>query len=142
MGVPVKLTLDGKALFICCEGCKDAAAADPPGMFSAVEELKAKRPAGPPRPAPGTDPGAAKIRDALARLSPEDRRAAEAQRLCPIQEEPLGSMGVPLKIDLGGGRSVFICCKGCEKRVLKDPDAALRKVEDFKQRPAAAGGKP
>src|SRR5438105_2651151 len=35
-----------------------------------------------------------KVKGALAKLGPEDRRLAEAQRFCPETGEPLGSMGV------------------------------------------------
>jgi hypothetical protein len=29
MGVPVKLTIDGHTVFICCEGCQEDALANP-----------------------------------------------------------------------------------------------------------------
>jgi hypothetical protein len=74
---------------------------------------------------------AAKIEAALDQLSPEDRVLADAQRLCPETGEPLGSMGVPVKV-MVKGQPVFVCCKGCDKGVLADPDATLRKVEELK----------
>jgi hypothetical protein len=57
---------------------------------------------------------AEKIDAALAKLSPEDRQQAKAQRVCPVSNEPLGAMGVPIKVTVGE-ESVFICCAGCEK---------------------------
>ena len=68
----------------------------------------------------------------LAKLSPEDRASAEAQKLCPVTDEPLGSMGVPIKLDVKD-QPVFICCKSCEKNAKKDPDKTLQKVADLKK---------
>jgi hypothetical protein len=67
----------------------------------------------------------------LGKLSPEDRTIAEAQKLCPVTDEPLGSMGVPIKLDFKD-QPVFICCKSCEKTAKKDPDKTLQKVADLK----------
>jgi hypothetical protein len=57
---------------------------------------------------------AEKVEAALAKLSPEDQKQAKAQGVCPVSKEPLGSMGVPIKVTVGD-KSVFICCAGCEK---------------------------
>ena len=54
----------------------------------------------------------AEVVDALAKLSPEDRALAEAQKTCPVTGELLGSMGVPIKVTVEG-RDAFVCCKGC-----------------------------
>ncbi len=75
-----------------------------------------------------------KIRAGLEKLSPEDRKLAEAQRLCPVSGERLGSMDAPIKLDVKG-KPVFICCKGCKAKVDKDPDAILAKVEELKKAP-------
>ncbi len=63
----------------------------------------------------------------LAKLSPTDRAAAEQQRTCPVTGEPLGSMGVPVKVQVSG-RSVFICCEGCEDALKKEPEKYLKKL--------------
>jgi multidrug efflux pump subunit AcrA (membrane-fusion protein) len=70
----------------------------------------------------------ADIREALSQLSPEDRRLAEAQRMCPIRKERLGAMGPPVRITLNG-RIVFLCCEGCRKKAEADPQGTLRQVE-------------
>src|SRR5262249_3435145 len=55
----------------------------------------------------------AKIKANLAKLSPEDRKAAEAQKWCAIEtENELGAMGTPIKVVLKG-EPVFLCCKMC-----------------------------
>jgi hypothetical protein len=66
---------------------------------------------------PPADPHAAEIAAAMAKLSPEDRKVAEAQKVCPIGNSPLGSMGVPIKVDVDG-KAVFICCEGCRTELL------------------------
>ena len=42
MGVPLKLTIKGQPVFVCCKGCKGAAEDEPDATLKAVEELKAK----------------------------------------------------------------------------------------------------
>jgi hypothetical protein len=55
----------------------------------------------------------------LARLSPEDRKEAEAQRFCVVQpDKRLGEMGVPVKL-MVKGQPVFLCCAGCQKAALR-----------------------
>jgi hypothetical protein len=54
----------------------------------------------------------AEVEGALAKLSPEDRALAKAQKTCPVTGELLGSMGVPLKVT-AEGREAFVCCEGC-----------------------------
>ncbi len=61
---------------------------------------------------------------ALSDLSHMDRQLAEAQRICPVTRIQLGSMGTPLKVDVDG-LPVFICCQGCEARLLEDPQTYL-----------------
>ncbi|HEX6962497.1 MAG TPA: hypothetical protein VF175_11560 [Lacipirellula sp.] len=58
------------------------------------------------------DEARSEINEALANLSPEDRALAEKQKICPVTDEPLGSMGAPIKVVVEG-REVFVCCEGC-----------------------------
>lgn len=74
----------------------------------------------------------AAIKANLDKLSPEDKALAEAQKSCPIGNEPLGSMGVPMKLEVKG-QPVFICCEGCKSAAMKDPDKTLQKVEELKK---------
>ncbi len=149
MDVPVKLELDGKPVFLCCKGCVKQAKADPPKTLKRGEELKAKAAGGgsppPPLPAPLatlTPKDLADVRAGLTELTPDDRKLAEAQVMCPITDEPLGSMGRPIKV-MAAGQPVFVCCKGCDKAVLKNPETTLQKLADIKKSLAApAGGKP
>ncbi len=75
------------------------------------------------------------VKATLAKLGDADQPLAEAQRFCAVQtHERLGSMGVPLKLDVQG-EPVFVCCKGCEKKALSDPQATLARVEQLKAQP-------
>jgi hypothetical protein len=81
-------------------------------------------------------PGDAKaeaIKANLDQLPPEDRALAEKQKVCAKTEEPLGSMGVPIKV-MVKGEPVFVCCKGCETAILSDPDKTLAKVKAIKEK--------
>jgi hypothetical protein len=42
MGVPVKITLKGQAVFLCCSGCVDEAKKDPEKTLQIIAELKNK----------------------------------------------------------------------------------------------------
>ena len=91
-------------------------------------------PAGGPEKASGpplVDP----VRAALDKLSPEDRKLAEEQRVCPVTDEELGSMGVPVKVTFKD-QTVFVCCKGCVKDAESDPDGTLKKVAELKAKAA------
>lgn len=56
----------------------------------------------------------------LELLPPGDRAQAKRQRRCPVTRKPLGSMGLPVRVEING-RVVFLCCSGCEDRLRSDP---------------------
>lgn len=114
MGTPVKVMVDGKPVFVCCESCVEEAVK---GGEDTLVKAKAL-----------TESSAV-----LAKLSKEDRAAAEAQKYCAIQTKGLlGSMGTPVKLELNG-ESVFLCCKGCAGKAQANPKATLAKVEELKK---------
>lgn len=65
--------------------------------------------------------------DPLANLTPADRAEVEAQKMCPVSDHPLVSMS-PVKVTIDG-KSIWICCKGCESDLRKDPDKYFAKLE-------------
>ena len=78
------------------------------------------------------DNGESDVTLAMAELSPEDRKEAEAQKFCAVMNTSLlGSMGTPLKLDVKG-QPVFVCCGGCKSRALKNPDETLATVAKLK----------
>jgi Cu(I)/Ag(I) efflux system membrane fusion protein len=52
---------------------------------------------------------------------------AAKQKICPVTGEPLDAMGGPVRVVIEG-RVVFICCKGCEGPLRKDPAKYLSKL--------------
>lgn len=121
MGTPVKVTIAGKPVFLCCSGCKDEAIEQGKETLTKVEKLK-------------------KAASAIAKLPVADQPLAEAQIFCPIEEgSRLGSMGTPVKLMLEG-KAVFLCCKGCEDPALEDSKGTLAKVEEIKKENAKAAG--
>jgi hypothetical protein len=82
----------------------------------------------------------AEIQNNLANLGPEDQKLALAQKYCVISEGRLGSMGAPIKITVKD-QPVFLCCGGCKKRALADPDKTLARVEELKSRARAESTK-
>ena len=76
----------------------------------------------------------AKVKAAMAKLSADDRRMAEAQVFCAIdQDSALGAMGPILKVNVKG-QPVFVCCKGCEKEAKDHPDEALLQFQRLMNR--------
>lgn len=114
MGALIKLVIEGKAVFVCCKGCIDDAVKGGKVTLARVSKLT-------------------EASTELAKLSPEDRAAAEAQKYCTIAEGSfLGGMGAPIKLTVNG-KPVFLCCKGCVTKAQANPAAALAKVETLKK---------
>jgi len=53
MGPPVRLTLDGETVFLCCSGCKTAATSDPAKSAAKAKVLQAAGKASPINPPAG-----------------------------------------------------------------------------------------
>lgn len=139
MGVPIKLELEGRTVFICCPACKESAEKDATATIEKVDALIKSPKAS---PAAGTSANTDKkelaIADALSKLSPADRQQALIQKFCPVLEDSrLGSMGTPIKLTLEG-RTVFVCCPACKAKALKDPAAILEKVDKRLQQSSAS----
>jgi hypothetical protein len=77
-------------------------------------------------PAPVT-PAGQDVARALARLPAAERARAARQKICPVTGEPLGSMGVPVRVDVAG-RAVFLCCPGCEATLRQEPDKYIPRL--------------
>lgn len=58
---------------------------------------------------------------AVAKATAADQQAIAALKLCPVSGEDLGSMGGALKVSRGG-KSTFICCKGCMEQIQANPE--------------------
>ena len=96
MGDPVAVELGDLNVYVCCAACSNAVKADP--VKYAVGDLPVE----------------------LAVATKEDAAGIERQKVCPVMDEPLGSMGQPVKL-LVGGKPLYLCCKGCIKKVKAEP---------------------
>lgn len=105
MGKPIAVDVQGQRIFVCCVGCVDAVEANPAKYVSARPEVQ------------------------LAVLTKEDATLVAMQAKCPVMDEPLGSMGQPIKL-LVGGKPLFLCCKGCIKKVEAEPEKYLAMVHN------------
>lgn len=56
----------------------------------------------------------------VGKPSPDDGAWIQKQKTCPVMDEPLGSMGQPVKL-IVGDKPIFLCCKGCVKKVQAEP---------------------
>ena len=81
----------------------------------------AAQPSAPARPARSD------VAQVLARLSPTDRALALRQKTCPVTGEVLGSMGTPVRLEVDG-KTVFLCCPGCEAELRENAARYLAKV--------------
>jgi YHS domain-containing protein len=65
----------------------------------------------------------------VAAAKPTDKELIEKQKTCPVTDQPLGSMGKPVKV-VTKGRTVFLCCAGCKKKFLANRDKYLKKLDE------------
>jgi hypothetical protein len=65
----------------------------------------------------------------LEGLELDDRSIAMRQQKCPVTGLTLGSMGTP-KRKVVSGRVVFLCCDGCEGKLLREPAKYLAKLRE------------
>lgn len=87
-------------------------------------------------PSPDKD---AKIKAALDKLDPADRKLAEEQKYCAVEtENRLGEMGKPIKVMIKD-QPVFLCCKSCETTAQKDPEKTLATVKKLKSANGTSG---
>ena len=140
----IEWTVDGEKYLFCCPPCVDEfvrMAKEEPDQIKAPAEYIQKSTSTPSAALPGTkgvgDVADPAITAALAELSTEDRSTARSQKFCAIMTDRLlGSMGTPIKVEIDG-KPVFLCCKGCKAKALRDPEATLAIVAKLKSDNAA-----
>ncbi len=96
MGQPIKVAVNGEDVLVCCEGCVDRLKNNPNKYL--VNLMNS-----PPM-----------------KSTKSDAQEIAFQKKCPVMDEPLGSMGNPIKMRVKG-RNVYLCCKGCIKKLKKEP---------------------
>ena len=103
MGDPVALDVNGQKLYVCCAGC-----------VSAVKSNPTKFAAGRPQ-------------ITVTTATQADAAGIAAQMVCPVMDEPLGGMGTPIKV-MVGDKPIYLCCKGCIKKIQAEPAKYLAMV--------------
>jgi hypothetical protein len=63
----------------------------------------------------------------LATIDESDKTGIADQKVCPVTEAQLGSMGDPVKV-LVGKQPLYLCCQGCVAKVKNAPESYLAKV--------------
>jgi hypothetical protein len=71
------------------------------------------------------------------KLSDADQALADAQKVCPVTDEALDSMGGPIKVVLGD-RTVFVCCEHCIDELKANSEKYLAKIDAAATGPAGA----
>jgi YHS domain-containing protein len=112
MGKPPKITIGDKSLFVCCAGCTKKVESSPERYFTKYYTAKGEQ-----------------VREGVFKSTLADADAIAAQKTCPVMDEPLGGMGVPLKVAVKG-KAVYICCAGCAKKLRAEPDRFLAKLDE------------
>jgi YHS domain-containing protein len=64
---------------------------------------------------------------AIKKLPDADQAGALAQAVCPVSNEHLGSMDVPVKVE-HDGKTAFLCCSHCKEDFDADPAGVLAKL--------------
>jgi hypothetical protein len=66
---------------------------------------------------------------ATTQAAPPRSEARPPAETCPVTGKPLGSMGAPVRVAVDG-KTVWLCCSGCEARLRKTPAKYLGKPAD------------
>ncbi len=115
MGDPVAIDVNEQKLYVCCAGCVNAVHSDP-----------AKYAAGRPK-------------ITVTTATEADAAGIASQKVCPVMDEPLGGMGTPIKV-LVGDKPIYLCCKGCIKKIQAEPAKYLAMVYGNGNQPSVAAG--
>jgi YHS domain-containing protein len=73
---------------------------------------------------PAAEGLSAEVAEALAAFTPVEREAVLAQKICPVTEEELGSMGPPIPVEIDG-KTYYVCCEACIDGLKEEPEKYL-----------------
>ena len=123
-----KLYVDyqGKRIYMCCPGCKDAIAKDPEKYIKKLASM---------------GQSVEIIDSALAKQSSAPAQKAQAkqtaetklipQKTCPVMGNPIDKN---VFVDYKGHR-VYFCCSMCPPKFRKDPENYLKKLKELGEEP-------
>lgn len=103
MGEPVAVNVNGQTVYACCSGCVKTIQATPAKYASGRLEI------------------------VVSTATEADAALVAKQGTCPVMDESLGSMGTPIKV-MVGDKPIFLCCKGCVKKIQSEPAKYLAMV--------------
>lgn len=115
MGTPIKVMVGNKPIYLCCKGCVKKIQAEPSKYLALVHGIAKKR---------SVPAGTEQVREGVFKVGIADAPFIAAQKKCPVMDEPLDAMGGPYKVN-AAGKAIYICCPGCAKRVIADPQRTL-----------------
>lgn len=92
--------VNGQKIFVCCPPCIAKIEAEPDAAINKVKESYA-------------------VFVAAENQVVSDKLHAKAQGICPVSGQELGSMGDPVKVQVGEEEHAFLCCQGCVGKQLK-----------------------
>jgi YHS domain-containing protein len=110
LGPPIPVTVRGKTVWVCCEGCVRAVQRNPDKYLPAIEE----------EPSESAAAGLNPVESLFAGTAPR----WGGQKRCPVTGEELGSMGPPISVTVRG-KTIWVCCKACVAAVQRNPDKYL-----------------
>ncbi|QDV83774.1 Archaeal TRASH domain protein [Stieleria magnilauensis] len=122
MGTPIKVTIGDKPIYLCCKGCIKKIQAEPAKYLAMVYGDQKGSAGARSDGAPASNPNIT-----VTAATQADAAMIAQQKVCPVMDEPLGSMGDPIKV-MVGDKPIFLCCKGCIKRIKADPAKYLAMV--------------
>lgn len=102
MGPPIAVEVKGRTIWTCCDYC-------PPKVRENPGKYLAKLP--PPRPLP----------------DPKKILTAAEQKICPVTNAKLGSMGDPVLAE-AEGRKIWTCCAACPPKLKAQPAKYLARL--------------
>ncbi len=127
MGQPVKVLVGDKPIYLCCKGCVKKVQAQPAKYLAVVSGADTPAASGADTPTASTTRGE-EARPGVFKVSTADAPFIAAQKLCPVMDEPLDSMGGPYQVD-ANGKAIYICCPGCAKKIVAEPQKYLTALE-------------
>lgn len=128
MGQPVKVMVGDKPIYLCCKGCVKKVQAQPAEYLAMVASEDLSTASGGSTPTASTTRGE-ESRPGVFKVSAVDAPFIAAQKLCPVMDEPLDSMGGPFQVD-ANGKAIYICCPGCAKKIVAEPQKYLTALEE------------
>jgi len=127
MGTPMRVRVAGQSLFVCCEGCVSRLQNNPQQYLGTVrpptrayDRARDDSFASLSRQSQQPAVRIPREMEGVALLPRGEQQAALQQRTCPVTKQPLGSMGKPMRVNVGG-RTVYVCCKGCVNKLKNAP---------------------